>query len=184
VGNPVGTGQNVQMLDPMLLFQKNNWVNVDGFTLNGKLTVYLPLTSTDILQKNNLLTAISPTLSARYDVPNTQLTLAAFGYVRAFIPKADANENAPTYKLYFAPNMSYQLSKTLAATLWVDLFSAARNRGTAFFAGMETDLADMQPGLSWDITKSININPVINIYPAHPLLASTSLQVYASARAF
>lgn len=184
VGNPVGKGQNVQMLDPMLLIQKNNLINSGGFRLNGKLLVYLPLTSGDALQRNHLATAISPTLTASYDVPNTHLTLAAYGFVRGFIPKADSLDDALTYKLYFAPNLSYQLSKTVAGTLWVDLLSAARYRGTSFFTGMETDTVDVQPGISWDITKSININPVLNIYPKNPTLASTSFQVYLSAKAF
>jgi hypothetical protein len=184
VGKPVGTGQNIQMLDPMLLIQKNNLVNSGGFRLNGKLTVYLPLSSGDTLQSNKLATAISPTLMASYDVPNTQLTLAAFGYLRGYVPTGGSSDDALIYRLYFAPNLSYQLSKSVAATLWVDLLSASRYRGSHFLLGMGTDTVDVQPGMSWDITKNININPVLNIYPSNPTLASTSIQVYASARAF
>jgi len=184
VGNPAGTGQDIKMLDPMLLIQKNNLINSGGFKLNGKVTFYLPLTTGDTLQRNKMATAISPTLMASYDVPNTQLTLAAFGFVRGYIPTGEAGNGALTYRLYFAPNLSYQISKTVAATLWVDLLSAARFQGTSFLTGMATDTVDVQPGISWDITKSININPVLNIYPSNPTLASTSVQAYISARAF
>ncbi|MEO5969610.1 MAG: hypothetical protein ABIQ95_06755 [Bdellovibrionia bacterium] len=184
VGNPVGTGQNMQMLDPMLLVQKNNLINSGGFRLHGKVLVYLPLTANDTLRRNKLATAISPTLTASYDVPNTPLTLAAYGFVRGYVPTGEEGDGALTYKLYFAPNLSYQLSKTVAATLWVDLISASRFRGTPFLTGMGTDTVDVQPGISWDITKSININPVLNIYPSNPTLASTSIQAYVSARAF
>jgi hypothetical protein len=184
LGNPVGAGQDIQMLDPMLLIQKNNLIKLGGFSLNGKVTFYLPLTSGDTLQKVKLATAISPTLTAKYDVPNTQLTLAAYGYLRLYIPRTDAGDSALTYKLYLAPNMSYQLSQTVAATLWVDLLSAARYRGTPLLGGMVTDTVDIQPGISWDITKSITINPILNIYPSNPSLAATSIQAYISARAF
>jgi hypothetical protein len=184
VGNPVGTGQDIQMLDPMLLLQKNNLVNSGGFSLHGKCTLYLPLTNADTLRQEKLLTALSPILTATYEVPHTELTLAAYSYLRVYVPGTATESSAPDYRFYFAPNLSYQLSKEVAATLWVDLLTATHPRSSPLFAGVATDRVDFQPGFSWNISKSINLNPVLNIYPAHPTLASTSIQAYLSARAF
>jgi hypothetical protein len=184
VGNPVGTGQDLQMLDPILTVNQSNIVNAHGFKLAGRYSAHLPLTKVDTLQTNNLATALTTTWISSYEVPNTTLTVGLFGYLRGYVPTENAGPSVLTYKVYLAPNANYQLSKTVALTLWVDLLQITRNRGTGFISGMTNDVVDIEPGINWDLTKNVSLNPVINIYPTHPTLASTSLQAFIIARAF
>ena len=181
---PSSNSAGFQMYDPAIAVFQSNLINNGPFKLNGRLITYIPLTSVDILQREHQAVAISPTFIATYDVPRTPLTIGIWSYLRAYIPTADAVANARTYKIYIAPNLNYQLTRTLAATLWVDLVQAARTKGTGFFSGIDNAAVDIEPGISWDVTKNITINPLINIYPGSLTLAATSIQANIIARAF
>lgn len=182
VGNPVGTGHAIQGLDPALTFSRNNVINQSGFKLGLRLNVNLPISSNDFLVPRHLATALTPTFVMNYDVPSTSLSVGLFSFIRGYIPTSDSPNNVRTYKLYFGPNANYQLSKTVAATLWIDI-GFNRNRGTGFFT-YSSDTVDVQPGINWDVTKNISINPVLNIYPSNLTLAATSLKAYIVAKAF
>jgi len=184
VGSPVGTGQDIQMYDPSIVLSKSNLINVGGLKVTGRIYAELPLSSADRLQRDHDSIAISPTFIANYDVPHTALTVGAYGYITAYLPGSNLAEHARSYKMYFAPTANYQLSKRVAATLWVDLFQITRNRGTGFVSGMSNYTVDIEPGINWDITDKISINPMINFYPATPTLAATSLQAVIMAKAF
>jgi hypothetical protein len=184
IGNPVGTGQDLQMYNPWFIVQATNLVNRNGFKLNGRFTAELPVTKVDFLETNGSATALTATMISSYEVPNTSLTLGFFAYARGYIPTGSALDTARTYKIYGAPNLNYQLTKTLAATMWVDLIQLTRYGGSGFISGMKNETVDIEPGINWDITSKLSFNPVLNIYPAHPTLASTSLQAFISAKAF
>ena len=183
-GQPVKSGQDLQMWDPILTLSKANIFASGGFKAKGTLNVQLPMSSADVLVRNNLATSISPSLSATYDVPGSHLSVGMFGYVKAYIPTESASDTVRTYVVYLAPNFNYQLSQKVAATLWVDLIQATRKKGTGFLSGLSNPDADLEPGVSWDITKNITLNPILNIYPSHLTLASTSFQALLIAKAF
>jgi hypothetical protein len=183
IGNPVGTGQDVQMLDPALIINKSNLFTYGNLKINGRFTAQAPLTSADYLVPNELASAMTTTFISTFEVPNTSLTLGIFSYIRGYVPTSDALDTVRTYKLYVAPNANYQLTQNVALTLWVDLVQASRYGGSGI-VNLANDPIDIEPGVNWDITKNISINPIINIYPSNPTLASTSLQAFITAKAF
>lgn len=184
VGSPVGSGQNLQMLDPILYLSGANLVNQNGFNLGTRLSVQLPLTQADSLLKNHLASAISTLWILNYNAAKSPLTLGMVGSVTGYIANAAAAPNVRTYKAVLAPNGSYQITPTVAATLWIDLLAATRNGGTGFLSGMKLGETDIEPGISWGVTKNVTINPFLNIYPSNPTLASTSIQANIIAKAF
>lgn len=184
VGNPVGSGQSIQLMDPILYVSRSKLIDYNGFVVDGRLTAQLPLSSNDSLQANRLASAISSVLNAHYDLPGSKLTLGLFGYLRGYIPTAQSPADAPTYKIYVAPYANYQMTKKVAATLWIDLLSATRRAGSGFFSGLNAGEVDIEPGLNFDITDNISINPVLNLYPGHLTLASTSIMAFLTAKAF
>jgi hypothetical protein len=180
-----GTGMDAQMLDPALVFSKAKLVdNGNGLTIKGLITATLPLTSPDILRTQGLATGISPTMVLSWDVPKTKLNLGLYGYVTGYVPSATAAANARMYKIYAAPNGSYSLTKTVSATMWVDLIQATNTADKPFISGMSNYTADIEPGISWDITPKLTINPMLNIYPGNPTLAATSFQAVIIGKAF
>jgi hypothetical protein len=185
--NPSGKyGQDLQMLDPMLVISKANMIATSNFHLTGKVFFQFPFSSADILLmgNRNLAAAIIPTVVANYEVPGTKLTLGTYAYIRAYVPSAGSPEDAPTYKIYVAPYLSYQMTQTVAATLWVDLVQAQRKANTPFIGGIDNYAVDIEPGISWDITKFLTFNPILNIYPSKLTLAATSIQAIIVAKAF
>jgi hypothetical protein len=138
----------------------------------------------DTLVSNGLATAITAVFNARHEALMSNLTVGVYSYVRAYIPTSDTHANAPSNTVVAAPYGNFQVNDRLAVTLWVDLLSVTRNYGTGFFSGLKTGVVDIEPGISWDITKNITINPFLNIYPSNPTLASTSIQASIIAKAF
>lgn len=177
-------GNKFEMWDPSLYLQKNAMVDSSGFRLDGRLNLTLPTSNPDILRTQHLATSLFATAIGNYQVPKTALTVGFFGFVAGYMPSNDTLADARTYKIYFAPTASYQISKRVAATLWIDLISAARNRGTGFFSGLKNAPIDIEPGISWDITDYLTVNPQLNIYPETPTLAATSIQMNVIAKAF
>ncbi len=173
----------IQMLDPRFVVQQNNIINNGGFNLRFRCFFQVPMSRYDSLIANQVAMSVTPTINANYEVPNTRLTVGIYSYLRGFIPNAGA-PNPPTYTVIVAPNLNYQISRTVAATVWVDLVQATRRSGTGFFSGLENLPVDIEPGISWDVTSFLTINPVLNIYPGNPTLASTSLQAFIMAKAF
>jgi hypothetical protein len=182
-GYPSGTGHDLQMLDPALLIQKNNLYKTGGLTINGRFLFAPALTQGDYLVPNHLAAALTPTIIFNYEVANTGLNIGLFTYYRFYIPNASAASDVRTYKIYAAPTLNYQLAKNLAATLWVDLVQASRYGGTSAF-NLANDPIDIEPGINWDITKNISLNPILNIYPSNPTIATTSFQAFIVAKAF
>ncbi len=183
VGKPAGSGQGLENLDPVLIVNWSNLVQKGGFKLNGRFTADLPLTGVDFLQKNKLMTGLALYGIASYAVPETPLTLGLYSYVKGYVPTADTPLGAMTYRLYACPNANYQLRNNLSVSLWVDLLQLSRTSGTGFVSGLKNEMVDIEPGISWDITKNIAFNPFLNIYPSNFTLSATSIQANISAKA-
>lgn len=184
VGSPAGSGQGVQMLDPSLVVSRANLIDSGGLKLKGLVYAALPLTSSDYLRPRNYLTSISPTIIASYDVPRSKLSLGLYSFLTAYIPSSSTNDDARTYKLCASPYASYGLSKSVSATLWVDLVQVTRNGGTGLVSGMDNAPMDIEPGINWDVTKYLSINPILNFYPSNPTLAATSIQAVIVSKVF
>jgi hypothetical protein len=182
--DPNGGGQKLQLLDPTLFVSRPELINDRGFKLDTRLTFFLPMSKYDTLVSNGLATAITAVFNARHEALMSNLTVGVYSYVRAYIPTSDTHANAPSNTVVAAPYGSFQVNDRLAVTLLVDLLSVTRNYGTGFFSGLKTGVVDIEPGISWDITKNITINPFLNIYPSNPTLASTSIQASIIAKAF
>ena len=181
---PEDTSATFQFYDPIIQFEKKNIINSNGFRLTGRLWLDLPLSPYDRLRQDKDLFAVSTIGILSYDVPKTALTVGLFGYLRAYIGRADMTDTARTYKVYIAPNASYQISKTVSATLWVDLIQGTRSANSGFITGFSNYAVDIQPGINWDITKNISFNPFLNIYPGALTLQATSIQATLTAKAF
>ncbi len=182
--DPTGGNQKIQLLDPILFLSRPGLINSQGFRLDTRVTLQLPTSKYDILLSRHLTTAITWIFNARYETLASKLTVGTYGFIRGYIPSYDTLSKAPSYTVTAAPYANYQLSDNLAASLWIDLLGATRNYGTGFFSGLQTSAVDIEPGIIWDITKNISLNPMLNIYPGSPTLASTSIQANIIAKAF
>jgi len=185
-GNPVGSGQDLTMYDPSLRLNRAGIIDVGGFKLNTALTYSFPVTGNEYISRQSYVGTLTSIWSASYDIPKTRLNLSLFSYLAAYIPSAGTPGDSRTYRIVLAPYGSYSITDSFQLTVWFDLLDARRHGGSHFFGGLADNVGDLdiEPGFNWDINKYVSINPFLNIYPKNPTLASTSLQVAISARAF
>ena len=62
--------------------------------------------------------------------------------------------------------------------MWVDAYQPVIANGV-----VSSDPLDIEPGVSIDITKNINLNPYLNIYPgAKNLIDATSINMIVTAK--
>jgi hypothetical protein len=77
-----------------------------------------------------------------------------------------------------SPFGNYQMTPTLAATLWSDVIQYNH------VADMPTQngLPNLALGVGWDVTKNINLNPSINLFPTELSLDKTYFGLIISAK--
>ena len=92
-----------------------------------------------------------------YDVPGTRLQLGLYTYIRQNIFSESAAAGY-SLKLYARPYLNYQMTSTLAATVWTDLIQLSQARADRFLS-MTNAPIDIEPGINWDVTPSISLNP-------------------------
>jgi hypothetical protein len=188
---PSGNNQNInsgmEMLNPMFVLTKTKLIDNGNFKLKGYLYAQVPLSQYDYISVpgRDMATAIQPTANMTYDIPGTRWTLGTYSYITGYIPTSSTPSGLRTYKFYAAPYVNYQMTATVAATLWVDLLQITRAQGTPFIDGMSNYTADVEPGINWDVIPgALSLNPMLNIYPGHATLASTSFQMVVVGKAF
>jgi hypothetical protein len=174
----------MQWLDPALMISRANMVNNNGFKIKGQLFATLPMSRYDTLKKNGTISGVSPTAIMTYDVPKSKLSVGLYSYLTAYIPGSDTTENYRTLKLVMAPNANYQITKSFAATMWIDAIQVTRKRHTGIFSGMNNPEMDIEPGVNWDVTPFLSLNPFLNIYPGKMTMSATSLQMVLAGKIF
>ena len=75
-------------------------------------------------------------------------------------------------ELYLGPNVNYQISPTLLVTLLYEM------RGSHTFGDkfgkLNSGGTDLQPGLTWDVTPHLMLNPYLNLLTGGKVNLSTT----------
>jgi hypothetical protein len=118
-----------------------------------------------------------------------EITLGFIGYHQVFIygnntPAFSMTDpNAPLdIQMYVAPTFTYQFTKTLAATLYVEFYPV--HIVGAKWNDWTTYPMDIAPGISWDVTPDINISPQVLFYPSHLTASSIGSIIYTYVKFF
>jgi hypothetical protein len=163
-------GQTVTMRDPYVRVANNSIFSTDDFNLYGDLRVHMPVT--DASRNQDMLSGIQTLAIATYIPPESRFTFALFGSSRynIFGSLGEGND----LELYLGPNLSYQITPTLAFTTLYEMGASHRLGQQAF--ELNNDGTDLEPGFRWDVTPKLTVNPYLNIYTGNKVnLASTSL---------
>lgn len=177
-----GTPQaGFQLLDPSFVVTKANLVDKGQFKIKGYLYVEVPVTHFDYitLPGHNMATSVAPTANITYDFKNSRFSVGTYTYIRGYVAGSDSPDDLRTYRFVAAPYGSYQITPTVAASLWVDLIDLRRTGGSPFFSayGLQNEEGDIEPGISWDVLPGkLTVNPILNIFTGNPTLATTSIQ--------
>jgi hypothetical protein len=164
-------------------------VSHGDFNMLGDLRVYLP--TAKYQQTNGEVFGIQTRVVPSYVIPNSRWTLAAIFYHQWTFHSDKVDEvdpyakNAFDSEIYAGPNVSYQLTPTLAFTALYE-FDAVQLANTPVGTYISdthsfNGYTDFEPGLSWDVTPNVNISPFLNMYPGSNMsLDTTSINVWFS----
>ena len=154
-------GQQIQMQDPFIKVSDNTLISLeDGLNVYGDIRYHFPLspTSQENDQKGSIQTVQVITYQPGFD---SRVTLGLYGSERAYFfgPHSVGND----LEFYIGPNASYQLSSNVALTLLFEE-NLVHDYGQKPFQ-FRNGGTDIEPGVEWDITHTISINPYLNFYP-------------------
>jgi len=168
--------------DPWLNLSAPKLVHLDnGLNVYADIRAYIPATSSKVSNG-----AVRLTQNTSYDVPTTRLSLGLYTFERGnMLTDVGAAGNMENFDLDVSPYASYQLTPSLAITLWTDVVQA-----TYSVVGSD-DLAqgwsnatpiDAQLGIGWDITPKVNLNPYVSFFPGMMSADSTIVGAILSAK--
>ena len=174
VAQPV-LDKNLEFQDPFVRASYNSILHWRGFNLYGDVRGHVPATA--VSQQNDLVFGLQTFQALTYGVPESRFLYGLYASERRNFFGNEGYGN--DVELYFALNMNYQFAPTLTTTL---LFEVQRNHAYGDFRkGFYDNGTDIQPGISWDITPQIMVNPYLNILLGQSVsLRSTSVGMMMS----
>ena len=163
-------GHSAVLHDPYLRIAFNSIAHTDKINLYGDVRLHLP-TSTD--SKNADLRSGIQLFQITSMIPSD--SRFGFGiYTSERVNFYGPAGNGSDLVLYVGPNISYQVSNSIALTTLYEM-GASHTYGDETW-GLNNDGTDLEPGVSWDITPNLNVNPYLNIYTGNQVtLQSTSI---------
>jgi hypothetical protein len=162
-------GQQLTLQDPFVRLSWGNIIDTEHFNLYADIRTHLGVSSAS--RKNDLRVGLQnfQALSFVPD-PDLNLVLSVYGSIRYNFFGKHGNGN--DLELYLAPHLSYRFLPNLAFTLLYEM-QAVHPFG-ASVGSLENDGTDLEPGIQWDISPTLTINPYINLYPGNKLNLQTS----------
>lgn len=163
-------GQDIQMNEPAILVRDRKIFASAHVVFGGDFLLFSPGAS-PWSRQTDFLTGGEAIHITTYTIGN--LTLGLYGFFRAnafgsYVP------GTPQYdlRIYGAPNLSYNLTRNVQFTVWNDLVSLRHFLGTS---GLVNDPIDVEPGINWNVTPYLSLNPYVNIYSETPTLRAMYL---------
>ena len=173
---PGQTSNSIMQDSGIRLGSKSLYKN-GGFKLAGDVRALAPVTPGD--HRKNAAFLYEGILNATYAIPESKWTvgLLSFNKLHTYNNNAVGHLDA---ELYAAPNVNWQFSQKLAATMYVEFYPqhTIGEEGWGLYQPF-----DINPGINWDITDNFSLNPGLVFYPTSTL-ASTSAIMYISDKIF
>lgn len=162
-------GQQVFMRDPYVRIGHSSLINSGNFNLYADARLHFPITAGS--REMDMLAGLQTFQMATYQLGASRWTLGLYGSARFNVYGVQGIGN-PDLELYIGPNVNYQVSRNLALTLLYEM-------GTTHYYGDDpmnfySEGSDLEPGLSWDITPRINVNPYLTIYTGEKISFDTT----------
>lgn len=159
-------GRGATLKDSGIKAYNRHQIQSGGFNVSSNLILQAP---TDYSRQQGIDFSVKTTPNVRYDVPASRFTVGSFTEAKAYL---GANTGKKSFKLYAGPYVNYQLSPSFALTT---VYEMEANHFTGKpkldFTSVNTDL---QPGVRWNITRNVLVNPYVNLYTGNKITAANS----------
>lgn len=147
------------------------------FLSSGKLNVAadvrLAAPVSEASRDVNRITTIASKQIATYELGKVTAGVVTYGAFHLQTKSlTSAGKGAKNLEFYAGPNVEYKLLPTLSATLLYEV-GMSHLQG-ASLGSFNNDGTDLEPGLSWDITPSINFSPFLDFKTGQRVAADTT----------
>lgn len=162
-------GQNLTLMDPFIRLANTQLINTHHFNLYGDLRVHFGVSSHS--RQNDYITGFQ-TFQALSFVPDEdgQVILSLYGSARYNV--FGKQGRGSDVELYLAPHLSVQVVPSIAFTLLYEM-QAVHPFG-ARVGTLDNDGTDLQLGVAWELSPTVNLNPYVNVYPGDTLSLESS----------
>jgi hypothetical protein len=149
--------QRFAVQDPFLKISHNSLINTGSLTLYGDGRIHVPVSKAS--RDADIRGAVQSVQVMLYNFGGSSFTAGVYASEKAYIMG-----RKPGYdlELYLGPNLAWRLFPSLSATVLYEM-RANHIYGDKMFS-FTSDIADLEPGLSWDIAEGVNWNPYLTIY--------------------
>lgn len=157
IWQPIGR-QQVMMQDPFFKISHNSLVNLQNFNLYADFRV-IPGVSTGS-RESNMKFGVHSVQVASYALGPSRFSLGT--YSSALFSAIGQGGYGNDLEFYLGPNVAYQLTPQLALNLIYEIRASHPygQRGPFTFVNEGTDI---QPGVYWDVTPQLSLNPYLTI---------------------
>ena len=167
-----GEGAALTLLDPYVKLSHSKLISSGNLSLSGSVRLYAPVSTAS--QNAGIITIVRSDQSLNYTISDSRLSLGLNTFIAGSIVKkatisvpdetgALKSKTLNALTVYAGPNVSYQMTPSLAAVLVAEM-GASRKMGsglTDFYT--RTDYTNLAPGVSWDIMPGMNFSPALSI---------------------
>ena len=156
--------------DPFLKVAHRSLMTYKNLNLYADARVHFPVSPYS--RENQQLLGLQTVQVLTYEIENSRWMLGLYGAGRYNVIRSEGGRGNDV-ELYLAPNVSYQWMPRLALTLLYEVRYNHIFGQKAFF--LQNDEMDLEPGVSWDVTPGLMINPYLHIPTKGLGLAATSV---------
>jgi len=150
--------QPLEFRDPFIKLAHNSVFNWGGFNLYADLRVHFPISWGS--RNADMLASVQTFQMLTWAAGNTGITLGLWGSLRGNYFGSQGVGSA--VEAYVSPNVTWQMSEKLGLQILYQI-NASQEVGSR--EGMTTDDVNIEPGLVWDITQNLMLNPFVRFHP-------------------
>jgi hypothetical protein len=161
--------------DPFLKVAHSSLFSYGNLNLYADARIHFPVSR--LSKENQQMWGAQSVQVLTYEVENSRLTLGLYGAERYNLIRQQSGQGNDL-ELYVAPNLSYQVHPRVALTLIYEIRNSHTFGERAFL--LQNDAMDIEPGVSWDVTPHLMVNPYLHIPTKGSGLASTSVGMLMS----
>ncbi|MDR3607012.1 MAG: hypothetical protein P4M08_06485 [Oligoflexia bacterium] len=158
----MGQGVGVDYLGVKTFDKKT--IAVDHFTMYSNLILEAPTNTYDI--NRGVFGAVKTTPFVRYDFPRSRFSVGSWSELKDYAGAGSGK----MYKVYVDPYVNYQLTSGISLNLSYEM-EADHFHGTS---GLSLYESDFQPGVLFNVTKKILVNPYLQFFTNNRLTADTT----------
>lgn len=145
-------------------------VRLGDFNLGGNA-----LFEPNVSASTSRIGGVRVSVNAEYTPSGSRLSFDAATFAIYYLHGSNLALTDRRWNVYVAPAATYMMGKNLGARLYVEAIDVRGNVN-----GTSDDLMDkfnIQPRITWDVMKGLNLQPYVKLYPARLALDNTSVGI-------